>query len=313
LFLVFACVATNALAQAYPTRPIRLISPYTPGGGNDTLARAIAPKLGESLGQQVVVENRPGANTIIGSDLVAKSPPDGYTLVLVPSSHAINTSLYPKLPYDAIKDFAPITLIGSGPLIVVTHPSLPANGIKDLIALARARPGQLTYGSAGNGGSGHLAGAMFCTMTGVKMVHIPYKGTGPAVVDLMGGQISLMFATTLTVLPQVKAGKLKAIAWASAQRSSVMPELPTVDEAGVRGFNASLWYGILAPAGTPRDIVARLSTEIGRVLQLAEVRERLTTLGVDPRGSTPAEFAQLIVSDTERWAKVVKESGARID
>ena len=310
---MFACVATNALAQAYPTRPIRLISPYTPGGGNDTLARAIAPKLGESLGQQVVVENRPGANTIIGSDLVAKSPPDGYTLVLVPSSHAINTSLYPKLPYDAIKDFAPITLIGSGPLIVVTHPSLPANGIKDLIALARARPGQLTYGSAGNGGSGHLAGAMFCTMTGVKMVHIPYKGTGPAVVDLMGGQISLMFATTLTVLPQVKAGKLKAIAWASAQRSSVMPELPTVDEAGVRGFNASLWYGILAPAGTPRDIVARLSTEIGRVLQLAEVRERLTTLGVDPRGSTPAEFAQLIVSDTERWAKVVKESGARID
>ncbi|HTP95671.1 MAG TPA: tripartite tricarboxylate transporter substrate binding protein [Burkholderiales bacterium] len=306
-------VAGTALGQGYPSKPIRLISPYPPGGGNDTLARALAQKLAESFGQQIVVDNRPGANTIIGTELTAKAPPDGYTLVLVPSSHASNTSLYARLPYDAIRDFAPVSLLGWGPLLLVTNTALPARNVRELIALAKARPGELTYGSAGNGAAGHLAGALFCQMAAIDMQHIPYKGTAPMVTDLIGGQVSLSFASTLSVVPQVKAGKLKALAWAGAQRSAVLPDLPTVAESGVPGYHAELWYGILAPAKTPKEIVARLNAEIVRALQIPELRGRLAGFGVEPRTSTPEEFARLIVTDTARWAAVVKASGARVE
>ncbi|MBI3936247.1 MAG: tripartite tricarboxylate transporter substrate binding protein [Betaproteobacteria bacterium] len=308
-----AIVVAAGWAQTYPVKPVRIISPYPPGGGNDTLARTISQRLGEQLGQQVIVDNRPGANTIIGTELAAKSPPDGYTIILVPSSHAINQSLYRRLPYDAIRDFSPITLAGSGPLILVVHPSLPAASVRELIALARAKPGELTFASAGNGSSGHLAGVLFGLTVGVKLVHVPYKGTAPAVTDLLGGQVTMTFGTTLGVLPHVRSGKLRALGVASLRRSPAAPGIPTIAESGVPGYSASLWYGFLAPANTPKDIVQRLSAEISRVLKLPEIRERLSNLGIDPHGSAPEEFARLIAADLEKWAKVVKESGARID
>jgi len=301
------------LAQTYPLKPVRIISPYPPGGGNDILARTISPKLGELLGQQVIVDNRPGANTIIGTELTAKSPPDGYTIILVPSSHAINSSLYQKLPYDAVKDFPPITLVGSGPLILVVHPSLPIHSVRELVAVAKAKPEALTYGSAGNGSSGHLAGVLFGNITSTKLVHIPYKGTAPAVNDLLGGQISMTFGTSLAVLPHVKSGKLRALASCGPERTPAAPELPTVAEAGVPGYAASLWYGLLAPAHTPREIVMRLNNDVARVLALPEIKERLSDQGVDPYTSTPEEFAKLIATDLDKWAKVVKASGAHID
>jgi len=311
--VLLALLNTLAVAQTYPSKPVRIISPYPPGGGNDILARAISPKLGELLGQQVIVENRPGANTIIGTEAVSKAMPDGYTMILVPSSHAINSSLYKKLPYDAIKDFAPITLVGSGPLILALHPSMPTRSVRELVALAKARPDVLTYGSAGNGASGHLAGVLFGNLTSTRLVHIPYKGSAPVITDLLGGQISMTFGTSLAVLPHVKAGKLRALASCGAKRTPAAPDLATVAEAGVPGYAASLWYGLLAPARTPRDIVMRLNSEVLKVLALDEVRERLAGQGVDPYPSTPEEFAGLIAVDLEKWARVVKVSGAQID
>ena len=306
--------SASALAQQpYPSRPIRLISPFAPGGGNDILCRTIAPKLIERIRQQVIVDNRPGANGIIGTEAAARSAPDGYTIVLIPSGHAVNASLHRKLPYDSIRDFTPITLVGSSPLILAVHPSLPARSVKELIALAKAHPEQLTYGSAGIGSSGHLGGALFEALTGAKMVHVPYKGMSLAITDLMSGQVSLVFGTSLSVMPHVRSGRLRAMATTGTQRSAALPDLPTVVEAGVPGYEAGLWYGFVGPARIPGEIVRRLNTEIAAVLKLPEVRERLASQGVEARPSTPEEFGRLMVSDLERWAKVVQRAGIRAE
>ncbi len=303
-----------ALAQqGYPSKPIRIISPYAPGGGNEFLCRTVAQKLTENVKQQVIVESRPGANGIIGTEAAARAAPDGYTIVLIPSSHAVNASLHRKLPYDSIKDFTPITLVGWSPLVLAVHPSLPVKNVKDLVALAKARTGQLTFGSAGVGSSGHLAGALFETLTGTKMLHVPYKGMGPALTDLVAGQVSLTFGTNLSVVPQVRSGRLRALAITAAQRAPGLPELPTVAESGVPGYEASLWYGFVGPARIPPEIVRRLNSEIVAVLKLPDVRERLASQGVEARPSTPEEFARLLVTDLERWAKVVQRAGVRVE
>jgi tripartite-type tricarboxylate transporter receptor subunit TctC len=302
-----------AAAQTYPVKPVRIISPFPPGGGNDILSRAVAQKLTENFMQQVIVENRPGANGIIGTEAAARSAPDGYTIVLIPSGHTVNPSIYRKLPYDAIRDFTPISLVGWSPLVLAVHPSLPAKNVKELAALARARPGQLTYVSAGVGSSGHLAGALFDTLTGTQMVHIPYKGMALAISDLIGGQVSLTFGTSLSVVPQVRSGRLRALAITSAQRSPALPDLPTVAESGVPGYEASLWYGFAGPARMPAEIVQRLNSEIVGVLALPDVRERLASQGVDARSTTAEEFARLLASDLQRWAKVVQRAGVRAE
>ena len=317
-WLLAALISAAAFApayaqQPYPAKPLRIISPFAPGGGNDILSRTIAQKLTENIKQQVIVENRPGANGIIGTEAAARAAPDGYTIVLIPSGHAVNASLHRKLPYDSIRDFTPITLVGSSPLILAVHPSVPAKSVKELAALAKARPEQLTYGSAGIGSSGHLGGALFETLTGAKMVHVPYKGMALAVSDLMGGQVSLVFGTSLSVMPHVRSGRLRALATTGARRSPALPELPTVAEAGVAGYEASLWYGFVGPARIPNDIVRRLNGEIVAVLKSAEVRERLASQGVEASPSTPEAFGQLMVSDLDRWAKVVQRAGIRLE
>ena len=298
-----------AAQQAYPSKPVRIISPFPPGGGNDALCRIVAQKLVEGLKQQVIVENRAGANGIVGTEVAARSAPDGYTIVLIPSGHAVNATLYRKLPFDSIRDFAPITLAGSSPLVLAVHPSLPVKSVKELVALARARPGQLTYVSAGVGASGHLGGALFETLTGTKMVHIPYKGMAVAITDLMSGQVSLTFGTSLSVIPHARSGRLRALATTGARRSPALPDLPTVAEAGVPGYEASLWYGFVGPARLPPEVVRRLNSAIVAVLGLPDVRDRLASQGVDPQPTTPEEFAQLLASDVERWAKVIQRAG----
>ena len=299
--------------QAYPSKPIRIISPFAPGGGNDILCRTVAQKLIENLKQQVIVDNRPGANGIIGTEATARAAPDGYTIALIPSGHAVNASLHRKLPYDTIKDFTPITLLGSSPLILAVHPSVPARSVKALAALAKAHPGELTYGSAGIGSSGHLGGALFEALTGTKMVHIPYKGMGPAITDLMAGQVSMVFGTSTSVMAHVHSGRLRALATTGAKRSAALPDLPTVAEAGVPGYEAGLWYGFVGPARIPNDIVQRLNREIVAVLNAKDVRERLASQGVEAHPSTPEAFGQLMVSDLERWAKVVQKAGIRVE
>lgn len=316
--IVVAIVASGshlpASAQSgYPSRPVRIISIFPAGGGNDFFCRIVAQKLTENLRQQVIVENRPGANGIIGTEAIARSVPDGYTIGLVPSGHAVNASLYRKLPYDSIKDFTPITLAGTSPLVLAVHPSIPAKNVKELVALARARPGQLSYVSAGVGSSGHLAGALFETMTGTTMIHIPYKGMAPAVSDLIGGQVSMTFGTSLSVVPVVRSARLRALATTGAQRSPALPDLPTVAEAGVPGYEASLWYGFVGPARMPPEIVQRLNSEIVAVLGMPEVRDRLTSQGVDAKSSTADEFVRLLASDFERWARVVQKAGIRAE
>jgi len=296
--------------QAYPSRPIRIISPFSPGGGNDTICRTIAPKLIERLGQRVLVENRAGANGIIGTEVAARSAPDGYTIVLIPSGHAVNASLRKKLPYDTIKDFTPITMVGSSPLVLSVHPAVPAKSVKELIALAKARPGQLTYGSAGVGSSGHLAGALFETLTETKMLHVPYKGMALAITDLSSGQIFLAFATSLSSVPHVRSGRLRALATTGSQRSPALPDLPAVAESGP-GYEASLGYGYVGPAGMPPEIVRRLNSEIVAVLRLPDVRKRLESQALDVRPSTPEAFGRLLRTDLARWAKVVQRAGLR--
>jgi tripartite-type tricarboxylate transporter receptor subunit TctC len=309
--LLFSLGIAGADAQGYPSKPVRIISPFAPGGGNDALCRIIAQRLGENLKQQIIVENRAGANGIVGTEVAARSAPDGYTIVLVPSGHAVNASLYKKLPFDSIRDFSPITLAGSSPLVLAVHPSLPVRSVKELIALARARPEQLTFVSAGIGASGHLGGALFETLTGTKMTHIPYKGMAVAIVDLMSGQVTMTFGTSLSVVPHVRAGRLRALATTGTKRSPALPELPTVAEAGVPGYEASLWYGFVGPARLPPEIVQRLNSAIVAVLQMPEIRERLASQGVDAQYNTPEEFAKLLVADVDRWAKVVQRAGIK--
>jgi len=303
-----------AFAQGtYPTKPIRIISIFAPGGGNDVICRLVAQQLTERLKQQVIVENRVGANGIVGSEAAARSAPDGYTFTLIPSGHTVNASMYKKLPFDSIRDFTPITLVGSGPLVLAVHPSLPAKNVKELIALAKARPGQLTYVSSGVGASGHLAGALFDSMTGTQMVHVPYKGMSLAVSDLMGGQVSMTFGTSLSVIPHVRTGRLRALATTGAQRSPALPDLPTIAESGLPGYEASLWYGFVGPARMPPEIVQRLNTEIAAILAQPDTREKLASQGVDARSTTPDEFARILTADVARWAKVVQKLGLQAE
>jgi tripartite-type tricarboxylate transporter receptor subunit TctC len=301
------------LAQEYPAKAIRVVVPFPPGGGTDLMARSIMQKLGEILGTTVVIDNRGGAGGSIGSELVAKSPADGYTVLIVSGAHAINPSIYPKLPYDSVRDFAPVTMFTSGPGLLVVHPSVPAKSVKEFVALAKSRPGQLNYASAGIGTPPHLAGELFKTMAGVNIVHVPYKGNGPAYTDLLGGHVSVMFPTIPTAIPHVRAGKLRALAVTTQKRTAITPELPTISESGVPGYDVSSWYGLLAPAGTPPAVVAKLQREIARVLRLPDVSEKLTSQGLDLVGNTPDEFAAIIKSEIVKWAKVAKASGAKAE
>jgi len=300
---------TAACAQSFPARPVRLVVPSAPGGGADITARIISPRLSELLGQQVVVENRAGAGTMIGSETVARAAPDGYTLLLGISTLAINPAMVRKVPYDALKDFATISQIVSLPNILVTHPSLPAKTVKELVAFAKARPGQLNFASAGVGTNPHLSMELFLSMTGLRMIHIPYKGAGPGVVDLVAGHVPVMTPSILSGLPHVKSGRLRALGVTGAKRAGGAPQVPTIAEAGVPGYEAVQWFGVLAPAGTSREIVARLHGDIVRALQAAEVRDRLASDGADPVGSTPEAFAAFLRAETVKWAKVVKDAG----
>lgn len=301
-------------AQAYPNRSIRLIVPFPPGGPADILARAIGQKLSESWGQQAVVDNRAGAGGTIGSEIAAKAAPDGYTMLMgFVGTHAINPSLYSRLPYDNVKSFEPVSLVATATIILVLHPSLPPKSVKELIAFARSRPGDLTFGSPGNGTPQHLAGELFNTMAGVKMTHVPFKGAAPAITDLLGGRISLVFSSAPPALPHVATGKLRALAVTSGKRSTVAPGLPTVAESGLPGFEVINWYGVLVPAGTAGTIVGKLNAEIAKIVSMPDVRERLSSVGIEAFSSTAAQFATFIKDETEKWAKVVKFSGARLD
>lgn len=312
LFSLACTFPPSAASQNYPTKPIRLIVPFAPGGGTDILARVIGQKLGESMGQQVVVDNRAGAGGNLGAELAATANPDGHTILMVSASYAVNASLY-KLAFDPFKDLVAVTQVASVPFVLVAHPSLAANSVKELIALAQARPGQLNYASSGNGSSPHLAGELFAMMTGTKMVHIPYKGGAPALAEVIGGQVQLLFNTVIQSLPQLKAGKLKAIAVGSPKRSSALPEVPTIAESGVPGYDVTNWFGVLAPGATPKPIVLRLNTEIVQHLRSADLRARLAAEGADPVGSTPAEFERVIRSDIEKYTRIVKAAGIRIN
>ncbi len=306
--------AATSQAQTYPTRAITLIVPFPAGGTTDILGRFVGQALSAAWNQPVVVENRGGAGGNIGAAAVAKAAPDGYTLLVgTVGTHAINASLYAKMPYDTLKDFAPVTQIASVPNMLVVTPSLPVGSVTELIAYAKANPGKLNMASSGNGTSIHLSGELFKVMTGVDMVHVPYKGSAPALNDLMGGQVQLMFDNMPSALPQVKGGTLKALAVTTATRSPAMPDLPTVAEAGVHGFEASSWFGVFAPAGTPKEVVAKLQTEIARILKSPEMTERLAQQGAVAVGNTPEEFGAYVQSELVKWAGVVKASGARVD
>ncbi len=311
LFAVFIAGTVTAAAQNYPVRPVRLVVPSSPGGGTDISARIIAPKLSEYLGQQVVVDNRPGAGTMIGGEVVARAAPDGYTLLMGISTLAINPAIYRKVPYDALRDFAPVSQAVALPNVLVAHPSLPVKTVKELIAFAKARPGQLNFASAGLGTSPHLSMELFLSMTKLKMVHVPYKGSGPGVVDLVAGHVPLMMPNMLSALPHIKTGRLRALGVTSARRAAGAPDIPTIAEAGVPGYEAVQWYGVLAPAGTPRAIVTRLHAQIVRVLQLPEIRQRFSTDGAEAVGSSPEEFTAFIRAETAKWAQVIKAAGIR--
>ena len=308
-----ALAAGSACAQQYPVKPIRFVLPFgAPGGTPDIVARVIAPKLTEAWGQQVVVEPRVGAGGTIGTEVVANAAPDGYTILLTSPSHAINVTLYSKLNYDAVADFAPITQLVEVPNILVIHPSLPARTVQQLIALARSKPGSLNYGSAGSGSSQHLAGELFKKMARVDLVHIPYKGGGGVVVDLVAGQLQLTFGAA-TSLPFVRSGRLVALAVTTAQRVPSMPNLPTIAESGLPGYEASAWYALFAPARTPKPIVEKMQAEVARILKLPDVRERLGFETIQPVGSGSAEFAEFLKREIAKWGAIVKESGAKVD
>ncbi len=310
--LVLLCLSTLVNAQTWPSRPLRYIVPFTPGAFNDTLGRTISTELSKTLGQPMVVENRPGGNTIIGTEIAAKSPPDGYTLYGAALPFSVIQSLY-KTSFDVTKDFAPITLAGISANLLVANPSFPANNVKELIAYAKANPGKVNYGTSGNGTSVHLSMELFKTMTQTFMLHIPYKGSAPVVADLLAGQVDIMFDNVPNVIGHVRAGKLKALAVSTAQRSALAPDVPTVAEAGVPGYELAVWFGVLAPAGTPRDIIGRLNTEIAKVLNSAEITDRFAKQGVEVRTSTPEQFGEFVRAEVMRWAKVVKDAGIKAD
>ena len=311
-----AAISTHgpASAQSYPQKPVRIVVGVPAGGTTDVVARLLGHKLGELLGQQVVIENRGGAGGNIGAELVAKAPPDGYTLFLATiGTMAINPSLYSKMPFDTLRDFAAISQLTSMPQLLVVHPSVPVKTVKELIAYAKSRPGQLTFASGGGGTAIHLAGELFKTMAGVEMVHVAYKGGGPAMTDLIGGQVSLMFDQILTSLPHVQSGRLRGLAVTTANRSPAAPQIPTIAEAALPGYAVTTWHGLLAPAGTPREIVNRLSSEAAKALQNPDIRDRFAAQGVDPVSSTPEQFSALMKSELEKWRKVIAASGMKID
>jgi tripartite-type tricarboxylate transporter receptor subunit TctC len=307
LLLLLPCLA---LAQAYPARPVRIIVPYPPGGATDVMARTIAQKLTESWQQAAVVENKPGASGTVGSEMVARSAADGYTLLMQGTQHAINLSLYKQLPFDTLRDFAPVAYIASAPFLLVLHPSVPANSVAELIAYIKSRPGGLNYGSSGVGGGAHLAGEIFKTSAGVQLTHIPYKGAAPAMADLLGGQVPMVFDPIPTSLAQVKSGRIKALAITSARRSGLMPELPTVAESGLPGFDVSAWFGLYAPAATPKDIVTKLNADVNRVLQSPEVKEKFAALGAESMPMGTDQFALHLRAEIAKFAKAIRDSGA---
>jgi tripartite-type tricarboxylate transporter receptor subunit TctC len=313
---ITACVALALAAHAqayYPTKPVRIIVPQSPGASTDLTARLIAQRLNAALGQPFVVDNRPGAGSIVGTDLVAKAAPDGYTLLVVASSITLNPTLHKNLPFEPIRDFAPITQLSSFPNLLTVHPTLPVKTVKDLVALAKAKPGSLNYGSSGAATGTHLSAELFKFMTGIDMVHVPYKGGGPAVQALLGGQVQLNFATIVSVLPHLKAGKLRGIAVTTAKRSPAAPEIPTIAESGVPGYDHGPWNGFLAPAKTPRAVVAKLNEETARILHSPDVKNVFMSEGAEPVGNKPEEFAAIIKSETVKWAKVIRAAGIKAD
>jgi tripartite-type tricarboxylate transporter receptor subunit TctC len=314
LLVVAAPVSGAAFAQAYPTRPIRMVVPFSAGsGGTDLMARLIEQRLGASLGQQIVIDNRPGAGGIPATEYVAKAAPDGYTLLMTNVSLAANPYLYSKLPFDPLKDLVPVTMINSSPLLLVVHPSVPVTSVKELLAYSKLHPGKLNYGSGGVGSTPHLSGELFKSLSGIDAVHVPYKGGAPALNDLVGGQLSFMVENMAGTMPFVKAGKLRALAISSPQRSPLAPELPTMAEAGVPGYEVIGWNGIVAPKGTPPEIVARLHAEVAKILRTPEMRQQLAAVGSEPIGNTPEEFGAFIKAEMGRWGKVIKEKGIRAD
>ncbi|MGE5526548.1 MAG: tripartite tricarboxylate transporter substrate binding protein [Rhodospirillaceae bacterium] len=312
MIAVLAAYCAAASAQTYPTKPVRMVVPSTPGGSVDTLARTVATKLSEKWGQQVVVDNRSGAGGAIGAEMVAKAPADGHTVIMATiASAATNVSLRKNLPYDPVKDFAPITLVATQNLMLVVHPSVPAKDVKSLIALAKKQPGQLSFASAGNGTGGHLSGELFKLLAGIDLLHIPYKGVAPALVDVVAGQVSMTFASLLSGTPHYKSARLRAFAVTGAKRAPGLPELPTMQEAGVKGYESSTWYGVLAPAGTPQDIVNKLNADIVAILKQPEIHDRLSQEGAEPVGNTPQQFGAFIKSEIEKWGKVIRAAGIK--
>lgn len=311
--MVAAMAAIDAAAQSAARRPLRIVVPATPGGGTDTIARVVAQGLGEGGRQQVVVENRAGGSGMIGSDFVAKSAPDGNTLLLAYTSHVTNPGLFEKMPYDTVNDFAPVTLAGVTPSLLVVHPSLPARTVKELIALARARPGQLNYSSAGSGSASHLATELLCMQSGVRMNQIAYKGTAPALFDVIGGQVPVMIGIVGATLPHVQSRKLRALAVTSLRRSALAPELPTIAEAAVPGYESSAWFALFAPAGTPETVVGRLNAEVVRALQTGDAKERLAAQGIEIQTGTPAELGQRVTAEIEKWRKVIRAANVRAE
>jgi tripartite-type tricarboxylate transporter receptor subunit TctC len=313
VLLIFA-VSVSAAENTYPSRPVRLIAPFSAGGGVDIVARLVAQRLSEKWGQQVVVDNRTGATGIIGTDLAAHATPDGYTLLMGnAATHAVNVSLFKKLPYDAIRDFVPITLVGRVPEMLVVHPALPASSVQELIALAKSKPAELTFGSAGSGSPPHLAGELFQSLAKIRLVHIPYKGSAPALTDLIAGQINMYFSNILSAVPYVKGGRLRGLGVTSAKRSVVAPDIPAIAEAGLPGYEDYNWYGVLAPKGTPKAIVDKLHTDIVHVVKSTDVEDRLTKDGAEVIANTPAEFAKFIREEIQKYAQIIKQSGLRTE
>ena len=313
--LLLCCLgALPSYAQTYPARAVRMIVPFPPGGPNDILARVVSQKMSESLGQQIIVDNRGGAGGIIGTEAGAKAAPDGYTLLLSGTAAlSINPSLHAKLPYDPVKDFAPISLLATAPSILIVHPTLPVKTVKEFVALAKKRPGQLNYASAGVGTPPHLAGELFKSMAGIDITHVPYKGGGPALTDLLAGQVELYFSGISSAIPLIREGRVKAIAVTSAKRSSVMPDMPTIAESGLPGYEVGNWYAILGPAGLPRDIVSRINTEIVKALKSQDTHKRVLELGADPVGSSPEQLASYMKAEIAKWAKVIKAAGIKAE
>ena len=309
---VFAVSATPALAQQYPVKPVRIVIPFAPGGGTDFIARIMAQKLTESWGQQVIPDNRPGAGGTVGAELGAKAPPDGYTLTMLAGSYGVNPALY-KLNFDPVNDIQPVIQIAKGPILVVVHPSMPVKTIKDLIALAKARPGQINYASSGQGSILHMATEHFSSMAGVRMNHIPYKGTGPAITDTVAGQTTLLFGSIATTLPQVKNGRLRAVAVTTMQRLAAQPEIPTVHESGLPNYDVTNWHGLMAPRGTPRPIVDKINADVTRIISQKDMEEKLMSDGVSPSGGSPELFSQILAKEIALWKKVAAQAKVKVD